>query len=113
MISKTLNRLLPKSRNLRTFSAGGSNTREMIDSVSSTISGISQINYVEEFNPELSATDKEGLKQFLVYRSNPGDAEDEPKFMSYWVNLEECGPMYLDALIKIKDEMDPTLAFRR
>lgn len=24
-----------------------------------------------------------------------------------------CGPMVLDALIKIKDEMDPTLTFRR
>lgn len=24
-----------------------------------------------------------------------------------------CGPMVLDALIKIKNEMDPTLTFRR
>lgn len=113
MISKTLQRLLPKGKHMRTFASGDSKTGQMIDSVSSTISGISQINYVEEFNPALTETDKEGLKQFLVYRSNPGDAEDEPKFMSYWLNLEETGPMYLDALIKIKDEMDPTLAFRR
>jgi succinate dehydrogenase (ubiquinone) iron-sulfur subunit len=33
--------------------------------------------------------------------------------MSYYIDLKECGPMVLDALIKIKDEMDPTLSFRR
>lgn len=27
--------------------------------------------------------------------------------------LHSCGPMMLDALFKIKDEQDPTLAFRR
>jgi len=88
-------------------------TGEMIESISSTVSGIQQINYVEEFDKTLSAEAKKTMKQFLIYRSNPGDPEDQPKFMSYWINLKECGPMYLDALIKIKDEYDPTLAFRR
>lgn len=32
---------------------------------------------------------------------------------TYSVNLNACGPMVLDALIKIKNEMDPTLTFRR
>ena len=27
--------------------------------------------------------------------------------------MKKCGPMILDALIKIKDEIDPTLSFRR
>ena len=31
----------------------------------------------------------------------------------YQVNLNQCGPMVLDALIKIKNEIDPTLTFRR
>ena len=31
----------------------------------------------------------------------------------YIVDLNTCGPMVLDALIKIKNEMDPTLTFRR
>lgn len=31
----------------------------------------------------------------------------------YDVDLNACGPMVLDALIKIKNEMDPTLTFRR
>lgn len=31
----------------------------------------------------------------------------------YQVDLNQCGPMVLDALIKIKNEVDPTLTFRR
>jgi len=53
------------------------------------------------------------MKRFLIYRTNPADADDEPHYMSYHVDLKECGPMYLDALIKIKNEMDSTLTFRR
>lgn len=32
---------------------------------------------------------------------------------TYKVDLNTCGPMVLDALIKIKNEIDPTLTFRR
>ena len=31
----------------------------------------------------------------------------------YTIDLQQCGPMVLDALIKIKNEIDPTLSFRR
>jgi succinate dehydrogenase / fumarate reductase iron-sulfur subunit len=51
-------------------------------------------------------------REFRVYRWSPDD-EDNPRVDSYHLNLEECGPMVLDALIKIKDEIDPTLTFRR
>lgn len=78
-----------------------------------TISGIMHINYVEEFDPTLTEDQKKARKRFLIYRSSPGDPNDKPKFMSYYVDLTTCKGMYLDALIKIKDEMDPTLAFRR
>ena len=53
------------------------------------------------------------MKRFLIYRANPSDPDDVPKFMSYYIDLDKCGPMVLDVLIKIKDEMDPTLTFRR
>jgi succinate dehydrogenase (ubiquinone) iron-sulfur subunit len=33
--------------------------------------------------------------------------------VSYYIDLNNCGAMFLDALIKIKDELDPTLSFRR
>ena len=32
---------------------------------------------------------------------------------TYFLDMDTCGPMVLDALIKIKNEIDPTLTFRR
>jgi succinate dehydrogenase / fumarate reductase iron-sulfur subunit len=51
-------------------------------------------------------------KTFKVYRWNPDDGQS-PRIDTYEVDLDECGPMVLDALIKIKNEIDPTLTFRR
>ena len=51
-------------------------------------------------------------RRFLVYRYDP-DSGDNPRMDSYEVDLDRCGPMVLDALIKIKNEIDPTLSFRR
>lgn len=53
------------------------------------------------------------LKTFKIYRWNPDKPEQKPKLQSYQVNVDDCGPMVLDALIKIKSEQDPTLTFRR
>lgn len=52
------------------------------------------------------------IKEFRVYRWNPDDAGN-PQIDTYHVDLDNCGPMVLDALIKIKNEIDPTLTFRR
>lgn len=52
------------------------------------------------------------VKTFEVYRWNPEDGK-KPHMQQYKINLNECGPMILDALIKIKNEMDQTLTFRR
>ncbi|MDX1400827.1 MAG: succinate dehydrogenase iron-sulfur subunit [Kiloniellales bacterium] len=52
------------------------------------------------------------LKVFKVYRWDPDDQEN-PRIDSYEVDLDSCGPMVLDALIKIKNETDSTLTFRR
>lgn len=49
---------------------------------------------------------------FRVYRWDPDDAEN-PHYDTYEVDLDKCGPMVLDALIKIKNEIDSTLTFRR
>jgi succinate dehydrogenase / fumarate reductase, iron-sulfur subunit len=57
----------------------------------------------------------EGAKQvrrFIVYRYDP-DSGENPRTDTYEVDLDRCGPMVLDALIKIKNEIDPTLTFRR
>lgn len=55
--------------------------------------------------------DSGNYKKFHIYRNNPTDGVEE--YVSYNINLKECGPMILDALIKIKDHIDPTLSFRR
>lgn len=53
------------------------------------------------------------LKTFSVYRWNPDKPDDKPTMQEYKVDLNKCGPMVLDALIKIKNEIDPSLTFRR
>jgi succinate dehydrogenase / fumarate reductase iron-sulfur subunit len=52
------------------------------------------------------------VKTFKVYRWDP-ETGDNPRVDNYEVDLDTCGPMVLDALIKIKNETDPTLTFRR
>ena len=52
------------------------------------------------------------LKTFTVYRWNEDDGGN-PTWDTYEVDLDTCGPMVLDAIIKIKNEIDPTLTFRR
>jgi len=51
-------------------------------------------------------------KTFRVYRYDP-EEPGNPRWDSYEVDVEACGPMILDVLIHIKNTMDPTLAFRR
>ena len=50
--------------------------------------------------------------QFHIYRWSPDDNRN-PRIDSYTIDLADCGPMVLDAIIKIKNEIDPTLTFRR
>jgi succinate dehydrogenase / fumarate reductase, iron-sulfur subunit len=52
------------------------------------------------------------VKNFKIYRWNPDDGQN-PRLDTYQVDLDQCGPMVLDALIKIKNEIDTTLTFRR
>src|SRR6516225_2620535 len=52
------------------------------------------------------------VKKFEIYRYDP-DSEQNPRIDTYEVDLDTCGPMVLDALITIKNEIDSTLTFRR
>ena len=52
------------------------------------------------------------VREFRIYRWNPDDGQN-PRTDTYEIDLDACGPMVLDALIKIKNEVDPTLTFRR
>lgn len=51
-------------------------------------------------------------RAFKIYRYDP-EGQENPRVDTYHVNMKECGPMVLDAIIKIKNEMDTTLTFRR
>ncbi|HVT35618.1 MAG TPA: succinate dehydrogenase iron-sulfur subunit [Nevskiaceae bacterium] len=52
------------------------------------------------------------VRSFKIYRYDP-DSGANPREDVYEVDMAACGPMVLDALIKIKNEVDPTLTFRR
>ena len=56
--------------------------------------------------------DAENVQEVRIYRYNPEDSKN-PRLDTFFVDLDKCGPMILDALIKIKNEIDPTLTFRR
>ena len=51
-------------------------------------------------------------REFQIYRWDP-DKNDNPRLDIYHVDLKNCGPMVLDAITTIKNEIDPTLTFRR
>jgi succinate dehydrogenase / fumarate reductase iron-sulfur subunit len=52
------------------------------------------------------------VREFRVYRWDPDDTAN-PRIDTYYVDMEDCGPMVLDALLWIKNKVDPTLTFRR
>ncbi|KAI9491265.1 alpha-helical ferredoxin [Zychaea mexicana] len=53
------------------------------------------------------------MKTFEIYRWSPENPTEKPRLEKYEIDLNSCGPMVLDALIKIKNEQDATLTFRR
>jgi succinate dehydrogenase / fumarate reductase iron-sulfur subunit len=59
-----------------------------------------------------AAAGAKNVRVFKIYRFDP-DLEENPRLDSYEVDMDGCGPMVLDALIKIKNEIDSTLSFRR
>jgi succinate dehydrogenase / fumarate reductase, iron-sulfur subunit len=52
------------------------------------------------------------VKSFEIYRYEP-DSGENPRLDTFEVDLDDCGPMVLDALFWIKNNVDSTLTFRR
>jgi succinate dehydrogenase (ubiquinone) iron-sulfur subunit len=69
----------------------------------------SKTSTVKEPDPSKDAK----IKTFHIYRWNPDEPTAKPRMQSYTLDLNRTGPMMLDALIRIKNEIDPTLTFRR
>jgi succinate dehydrogenase / fumarate reductase iron-sulfur subunit len=61
---------------------------------------------------DYKAEEGKHLRTFKVYRYDP-DTGANPRWDRYTLDLDKTGPMVLDALIRIKNEIDPTLTFRR
>lgn len=55
-------------------------------------------------------------KKFIIYSFTPPEGDQQyqnPSYDTYHIDTSKCGPMVLDAMIKIKEELNPSLAFRR
>ena len=52
------------------------------------------------------------LREYHIYRWDPETGEN-PRMDTYFVDTDDCGPMILDAILWIKNKIDPTLTFRR
>ena len=59
-----------------------------------------------------AAANAKRTKTVQVYRWDP-DSGENPRTDTFEIDLDQCGPMVLDAIIKIKSEIDPSLTFRR
>src|SRR5467141_2794125 len=54
----------------------------------------------------------EHVKSFRIYRWDPAK-NTNPTMVTFDIDRDHCGPMVLDALVKINDQIDPSLSFRR
>ncbi len=81
------------------------------------------VNMVQFFLPQNSKINKRGktypvpagaqnIRRVKIYRWSPDDAKN-PRIDTFFIDMDNCGPMVLDALIKIKDEVDSSVTFRR
>lgn len=67
---------------------------------------------VEEQQKQLAKQNSGPVAIFEIYRYDP-ESGKEPKYQEFEVDLSDCGPMVLDALLKIKDQQDGGLTLRR
>jgi succinate dehydrogenase / fumarate reductase iron-sulfur subunit len=74
--------------------------------------GVEQGSRVREGREWPAPPEATRVRHFRIYRYDP-DADASPRIDNFEVDLDDCGPMVLDALIWIKDKVDPTLSFRR
>ena len=52
------------------------------------------------------------VRRFEVYRWDP-ETQENPRIDIYELDMDDCGPMVLDAILKIKNDIDTSLTFRR
>ena len=71
-----------------------------------------QNSKIEVGNYFKDKTNSKNLKKINVYRWDPSTKQN-PRIDTFEVDMDNCGPKVLDILFKIKNEIDPSLTFRR
>ena len=102
------------SISVRSFASVGHTTSEQVgsnDAIASSVKPTPPSKTSTDREPEADA--KSRIKTFNIYRWNPDKPTEKPRMQTYTLDLNKTGPMMLDALIRIKNEVDPTLTFRR
>ncbi len=74
--------------------------------------GVSPESRIEKGKTWSAPSGAARAKSFEIYRYDP-DSGDNPRLDTFEVDLDDCGPMVLDALFWIKNKVDSTLTFRR
>ena len=69
--------------------------------------------FVYRYDPSVTIYSLIYIYKYIIIYQTIKNAEDQPKYMSYYVDLKKIPPMYLDALLYIKDNYDSTLSLRR
>ena len=92
-----------------TESRMGSSVRRRAEMVEFTLPKNSKVTEGKTWPKPAGAKE---TREYRIYRWNPDDGEN-PRLDTYHVDIHDCGPMILDALIWIKNKIDPTLTFRR
>ena len=117
-LRSTTSRLLASSTRPSTLSPFLRRTYATVDPVSKLGEAMSATH--PPVPPEKTSTINEPsqspearTKTFHIYRWSPDRPTEKPRMQSYTLDLNKTGPMMLDALIRIKNEVDPTLTFRR
>lgn len=104
------------STSLRSLRASASTSSSPVASVAAksfSTSSVRALATPAEVQAGSAPPKPQNYKDFKIYRWNPDEPAKKPHLQTYKVDLNACGPMVLDALIKIKNEMDSTLTFRR
>ena len=111
LLASTPRHLIPRSQKLARTYATVEPISKLGDAMADTQPPVDESQTGKTTEGKISPQSKE--KTFHIYRWSPDAPTEKPKMQSYTLDLNKTGPMMLDALIRIKNEVDPTLTFRR
>lgn len=70
-------------------------------------------SHLSQAQPAVSDVKPSQFMPVSIYRWNPDEEGSKPRMDTYDVDINDCGPMVLDVLLKVKDDLDSGLTLRR